>query len=886
MNHQRTRTTLSFLTLVLIIHGSALARNPYRRDFFNTYPQVEETQLDNLPSNSAHCGVCHFDFDGGGPRNAYGLAIQIRIGAGMDPVDAILEIEPLDSDNDGYSNLVEITDSGNFSNTPTFPGLAASNVNGVLNVDPVEVIPFITPAGATDTTPPSVTLLSPLGGEIWESNTTVPVSWEASDESGIAHVNIFLSDDGGSHYRQLLRRIPDTGGSSLFVPNLPGSANLLKIEAVDNAGNVGAGVSPAVFSINPVLTGVVPTSLRDFDMPGTQPFGAGILEDPATSCIICHGGFDPDTEPYHAWKGSLMAQAMRDPLFLATVAVANQVVPASGDLCLRCHTPGGWSEGRSFDTTGGMLNATDYQGVQCDFCHSLVDPHYQAGVSPEADLAILEGLENIPIAHANGQFVLDGDPTKRGPYSDTVASHQTTQSDFTLSANLCGTCHDVSNPAFVAGSEPGVYEVQALDAAHPDGDPRNMFPVERTFSEWTASEYAAGGVYQPQFAGDKPDGIVSTCEDCHMADVTGIACNEPGAPTRSDLGFHDMTGGNTFVPDILPDFYPGEVDVVQLQAGKLRAQAMLTLAATMELSAITQNGLPAVRVRLINETGHKLPSGYPEGRRAWINVKAVDGAGILVYESGAYDGDTGVLSHDEDTKIYHIEPGISSRLAPILGLPAAPSFHFALNDTVYLDNRIPPRGFTNEAFLAIQSPPVGYSYSDGQHWDDTVYELPAEARNVEVVFYYQTTSKEYVEFLRDNNTVNSMGQDLFDAWVNHGRSTPVAMAQGTMAVDLSGAPGESETPHALTLTQNYPNPFNPQTWIDFSLPRDGQVSLRVYDGRGSLVRTLVNASLPAGSHHIRWEGADDNGRAVSSGVYHYELKIGERMLTRKMTLIR
>mgnify|MGYP000034149014 CR=1 FL=1 len=97
-----------------------------------------------------------------------------------------------------------------------------------------------------------------------------------------------------------------------------------------------------------------------------------------------------------------------------------------------------------------------------------------------------------------------------------------------------------------------------------------MFPVERTFSEWAESEYATTGVYAPQFAGDKADGMVSTCQDCHMKDVTGVGCSEGGAPTRSDLGLHDFTGGNTFIGDILPDFYPG-VDTAALQAAKLRA---------------------------------------------------------------------------------------------------------------------------------------------------------------------------------------------------------------------------------------------------------------------------------------------------------------------------
>ena len=65
----------------------------------------------------------------------------------------------------------------------------------------------------------------------------------------------------------------------------------------------------------------------------------------------------------------------------------------------------------------------------------------------------------------------------------------------------------------------------------------------------------------------------------------------------------------------------------------------------------------------------------------------------------------------------------------------------------------------------IQSPPVGYTYADGQYWDDTAYVLPAERGSCAVTLYYQTTSKEYIEFLRDENVTNSVGQELYDAWV-------------------------------------------------------------------------------------------------------------------------
>jgi hypothetical protein len=877
---------------VLILAGSILfvlgethdadARNPFRRAFFDRYPNAVGSALDDLPSNGGHCGVCHFDFAGGGQRNPYGVALEARLKLGLSAAQAILEVEADDTDNDGFSNLVEASDVEHFGNTPTFPGLTERNYLAALNVDTAEVAPHLTPAGAADTDPPVVTVTAPAGGESLPAESRFSVQWNAADASGIGAVAIDISDDGGLHWRRLEQGLPDAGSHDLFVPHLPGNA-MLRVVATDNAGNQGSGQS-GTFGITARTTGIAPTTLRDFDLPGTQPFGAGIAEDPAQTCIACHGDYDPAVEHWSNWQGSMMAQAMRDPLYLATLQVAESVAPSVGDLCLRCHTPNGWAEGRSIDTSANSLVAKDFQGVQCDFCHNMVDPVYVEGVSPPRDQDVLAGLERIPPTAANGMFVLDADPVLRGPYADAAAVHQFQHSPFHLSSDLCATCHDVSNPVFVKGVGDGTYEVQALDTPHPDGDPRNMFPIERTYSEWSRSAYAVGGVYQPQFAGDRPDGMVSSCQDCHLRDVTGVGAAVATAPTRSDLGLHDMTGGNTFLPDILPVFYPGEVDPVELQAGKLRAESMLTLAATLQVTSDNRDGLLGINVRVVNETAHKLPSGYPEGRRAWLNVKAFDAGDQVIYESAAYDPDTGVLGHDDGAKIYEIKPGISTRLGALLGVEPGPSFHFALNDTVYSDNRIPPRGFTNAAFTEIQSPPVGYAYADGDHWDDTHYVLPSGAVRVEVALYYQTTSKEYIEFLRDNNSVSTLGQELYDAWAAHGRSAPVAMAQQSLTLDLSAA--GDDLPRVTSLAQNYPNPFNPQTFIEFALPRAGRVTLRIYDGRGRLVRTLVDEVRGAGPHRVRWDGADDGGRAAASGVYHYVLKTADGDLQRKMTLLR
>lgn len=866
--------------LVVALATTASARRPIRNAFFALYPVADGTQLDDLPSNSGHCGVCHFDFNGGGPRNPYGLGVQVGLNNGLSNEQAILAIEDDDSDSDGFTNIVEITEIAAFDNTPTFPGLSVSNYASTINVDHADLVPYLTPSGSSDTTAPDVTVNTPNGGESVNANSYYAISYSATDDGGLSKVNFYLSDDSGVTWKFVGKNEAPGSGFSWFVPNYPGSASRIRVEVFDTAGNAGHDDSDGDFTIVGRPPGIAPTTLRDVEMPGTQPFGGAILADPDVSCGTCHGNYNPDVEPWHNWRGSMMSQAARDPFFYACMAVAEQDAPGAGDLCIRCHTPGGWQEGRSVDTGGGLLTVKDRHGVQCDFCHRAVDHDYLPGVSPMQDYAVLQNIDPLPLQYGNGQFINDPAPLIRGPYSDAVASHETVYSPFHKSAATCGLCHDVSSPVFERTGDYD-YAPTPFDEEHPNMDIRDMIPVERTFSEWSMSEYASTGVYAPQFAGDKPDGIVSNCQDCHMHDVTGKGCSEPGAPSRGDLPLHDFTGGNTFVPDIVSTYYPDEVDATQLEDAKTRATSMVQKAATVTLTPEDYG----VSVRVFNETGHKLPSGYPEGRRAWLNVKSYDGTGQKVYESGAYDFATGVLTHDEDAKIYEIKPGLSPALAAALGQPAGHSFHFVLSDTVFSDNRIPPRGFTNAAFVQIQSPPVGYSYVDGQYWDDTEYHLPEEAESVYVTLYYQTTSKEYVEFLRDANTTNSAGQNLYDSWVAQGMAPPVEVATASTGVSVTTDVPEGQL-FVYDLRQNSPNPFNPATSIRFSLAEEGPVRISVYDVSGRLVRVLEDGSMEAGEHSSVWDGRDDRGVPAASGIYFYRMSTEGYSAQRKMVLLK
>ena len=98
-------------------------------------------------------------------------------------------------------------------------------------------------------------------------------------------------------------------------------------------------------------------------------------------------------------------------------------------------------------------------------------------------------------------------------------------------------------------------------------------------------------------------------------------------------------------------------------------------------------------------------------------------------------------------------------------------------------------------------------------------------------------------------------------------------------------------PLTAQLAQNYPNPFNSETVIEYELPQSGEIQLVIYDVTGQRVARLASGLREAGTYALRWDGRDDAGRRLASGVYLYRLEApamtGDRMLqTRKLLLLR
>ena len=280
-----------------------------------------------------------------------------------------------------------------------------------------------------------------------------------------------------------------------------------------------------------------PAPPPDFHVPGTQMGDVASL--PMTgACALCHEGASTHG-PTDTWKSSLMAWAGRDPLFFAQLATATQDVPDVGYYCLRCHVPVSVVTTHAAAGKEKALSAEDRDGVTCAFCHAMVDPRFVSGKSPAVDEGILKGLASVPTTFGNAQFVLDPKATRRGPYEMSNPYHPTIQSSFMRTGEMCGTCHDVGNPA-VSKLADGTFAYNEMGKQAPSSDPRAQFPLERTYTEWRLSAFAAGGVSMGGTFGGEGGDVVSTCQDCHMPVSKAKGCLY--ADPRPDLPRHEFAG--------------------------------------------------------------------------------------------------------------------------------------------------------------------------------------------------------------------------------------------------------------------------------------------------------------------------------------------------------
>ncbi len=478
-------------------------------------------------------------------------------------------------------------------------------------------------------------------------------------------------------------------------------------------------------------------------------------------CRNCHDKDsvpeEPIYMPFDGWVSSMMGNSQRDPLFHAAVAVANQDVPGIGQWCLRCHSPQAYVRGHVLPADGGGLDDLDREGVTCDVCHRSIVPANQ----PAAPFV------------GNAQLYFETTLKKLGPYENVYSpAHEGEKSDFTGSSELCGQCHSVHNPVGPWRS--------------PDGGivgPR--FPLDTTYEEWKQSSFAKA----PRDAG------FASCIDCHMPRFTGpdggteYKVGKGLQPARSSPRQHVLAGGNVWGleavqmanPELAVAFAAQFALTKKFTLQNLHSAAALTLA----VPVVAQAGSSAsVTVRVTNRTGHKLPTGYADGRRVVLQL-LVDGQVV----TGGFDA--GALLNDNQLRVYEAQHGRAA-----IGV----SEHLALHDAVIKDSRIPPAGML--ATLATR--PVGVSWftqSDGglRDYDEATFTIPlasalTHGAKVKVIarLLYQSTTPEYIQFLATENRTDDAGRRLLEIYNATGKGAPIQMveAEGELTISrLAGTAG-------------------------------------------------------------------------------------------------
>lgn len=582
----------------------------------------------------------------------------------------------------------------------------------------------------------------------------------------------------------------------------------------------------------------------DFTPHGTQP-GLAFAQEPSDNCLNCHAGFNATDRrymPWSTWAGSMKANAGRDPLFWAALDVANRDVPGVGDFCLRCHSPSAWYGGRVAKSATGMPvdgsdgcklqgdhddsdeAGNDFDGIGCNFCHRLRE------TGPAGETARLHNGNlwvDDQLCDSDGDGNPDGsEPCRSGPYRYPESGiveppHVHAFSTWVKRSEMCAACHDISTPI----TDQGPLKTLVL----PDGSDSGIpFPIERTWGEWRASDFA-DRLFADGMAADEPRGDLArfgeTCQSCHMLQTPepqARACQQnPQGSRAGDLGIHEFAGANAWMPILLGTLYGGPGGLNRQQAfaqTTAAATAALQRSASVELTLSPLGGAPGTlqaAVRVTNRAGHKIPSGYSEGRRMWLELEARDANGGVFWRSNAYDAASGALAIDRDDAVYEVKQGIWNAAAPVPSCETEdaqgrPVFHFALNDCIAKDNRIPPRGFRGGADLELRPIPVGRyaETSPGSgvlaHWDDRAYAIPVPAGTplpvtVEARLRHQVATREYLEFLRNQAVERAIpsenlmcaddraplatgprtqtrGQFAYDQWVASGRSPPVTLA--------------------------------------------------------------------------------------------------------------
>ena len=624
------------------------------------------------------------------------------------------------------------------------------------------------------------------------------------------------------------------------------------------------------------------------------PTGTSTLFAGSGKCTLCHtsdgdalqDSRGTDLSLTTNWRSTMMANAARDPLWQAKVETEVREFPALQEIiedkCTTCHTPMGRTQAKfehagAYSLEDARADALAMDGVSCTLCHQ---------IQPD-NLGQDDGF--------SGGYVINEDMIVFGPYPDPLARQMEVVVNYTPAfgshmqrSELCATCHTLFTPF--------------VDDA---GEIAGTFPEQVPYLEWQNSRYAQEG---------------QECQDCHMPRIDEpikISTLPNMLAPRSPFWRHLFVGGNTFMLSMLRD------NGVEIGATASQAQFDSTINHTLEqlqersvrltADASVAGDQLALTVTIENRTGHKFPTGFPS-RRAWLHVLVTDGSGEIVFESGGAD---------DEGRIVGLETSLEPHRDQIDAEGQVQIYESRMIDTngdltttllraadYIKDNRIPPRGFVTDAERYSDMAIRGAANDDsnfnrdmdgeGSGSDTVTYRVDLNDQSgtlsVQVDLFYQSASP---GFVGDLLAYDTPAVAEFQRYYDRADKTPKRIQSIATGVDrATGIDFQPSTdiPTEFALLPNYPNPFNTSTVIPYRVSGEQRdVGLAIYDLHGRRVRTLSTRQRttstesmehPAGSYFVMWDGTDENGLAVASGMYLYRLETDNYRVARKMILIK
>jgi len=421
---------------------------------------------------------------------------------------------------------------------------------------------------------------------------------------------------------------------------------------------------------------------------------------PSSECMACHNSLTAatgeDLSIGVAWRASIMANASRDPYWQAGVRRESIDHPMHKadieDECSICHMPMMRAQAHAAGKKADVFSHLPFggedetaqlaqDGVSCALCHQITPEGFGTRQSFVGNF-ILNKPTGLNPRTMFGPFAADD---ARQSIMHSVTGGNPVEGKHVQQSELCATCHTLITSAF-----------------GPNGEVIGSIPEQVPYQEWLHSDYK-----------DQ-----RSCQSCHMPRYEQpTRISSVLGDLREGLSRHTFIGGNFFMLRILNRFR-NELAVAALPS-ELEASANATVrqlqqdSATIGITrAAAAGGNVEVDLDVRNLTGHKLPSGYPS-RRAWLHVTLSDGAGRVVFESGAIAPDGRIAGNDNDADAAAFESHYEEITRPdqvqiyesvMQDKAGKPTTGLLQAVDFAKDNRLLPRGFnkaTAEADIAV-----------------------------------------------------------------------------------------------------------------------------------------------------------------------------------------